>query len=158
MSYKGYRSKESYLASKKKDYEKHKPHIREYHRRNYQEHKEGCISAARNRYKLNKILYDNKNIQHRRRIKMAVLTHYGNDNLACVRCGFDDIRALSIDHINGGGRLHKREMGIKTGTEMYRWLKKNDYPDGYQTLCFNCQWIKRDENHEYHNYQERKGG
>lgn len=25
----------------------------------------------------------------------------------CVKCGFDDIRALQIDHIHGGGNQHK---------------------------------------------------
>ena len=155
MSYKGWKSKESYLASKKKDYERHKPHIQEYHRRYYQEHKAERISAAHNRYELNKILCDDKNVRYKRRIKLEVLTHYGNGKCVCVKCGFDDIRALSIDHINGGGGLHKREAGIKSGTDMYHWLKKNNYPSGYQTLCFNCQWIKRDENHEYHNYQQR---
>jgi hypothetical protein len=27
----------------------------------------------------------------------------------CVWCGFDDIRALQIDHINGGGNKHLRQ-------------------------------------------------
>lgn len=77
-------------------------------------------------------------------IKRLVLTHYGNGKLACVKCGFIDIRALSIDHINGGGGKHTRNLS----TSLYRWLIKNGYPIGYQTLCMNCQWIKRVENNE----------
>jgi hypothetical protein len=82
--------------------------------------------------------YSNKN-------KVTVLTHYGKDGkLACVRCGFDDIRALSIDHINGGGLRHIRSLNC----HIYVWLIRNNFPSGFQTLCMNCQWVKRAENGE----------
>ena len=155
MAYKGYKNKETYTLSKKKDYRQHKAHYQEYFRQYYLSHK-GTIKATSSlNYELNRMAACNKYVRYRRRIKTEVLTHYGNGTLACVKCGFNDIRALSIDHINGGGNRQKRELNI-TGTEMYRWLKKNNYPDGFQTLCHNCQWIKRDENHEYHNYLERR--
>lgn len=83
----------------------------------------------------------------RERIKPDILTHYSNGKLACVKCGFDDIRALSIDHINGGGNKHRRGLP-RASFSLYRWLKTNNYPEGYQTLCMNCQWIKRQENGE----------
>lgn len=81
--------------------------------------------------------------------KIEVLTYYGNGKLACVRCGFNDIRALSIDHINGGGAAHIRSIsgGHRAG-HIYAWLIKNKFPEDYQTLCMNCQWIKRNENNE----------
>jgi hypothetical protein len=82
---------------------------------------------------------------YRQSYKKDVLTHYGNGELACVKCGFDDIRALSIDHINGGGSKHRASINH---TNIYRWLAKNNYPEGYQTLCMRCQWIKRGENNE----------
>jgi hypothetical protein len=34
------------------------------------------------------------------------------------------------------------------GLEFYRWLIKNNYPEGYQTLCMNDQFIKKAENKE----------
>jgi len=148
MSYKGYASKESYQASKKKYYETHKPYIQEWKNGWYQEHREHVIAKSRLNHELNKEDRNDKNCERRRKIKAEVLTHYGKGKLACVRCGFDDLRALSIDHINGGGRQHAREIGQHSGTAMYSWLKKNNYPEGFQTLCGNCQWIKRDENHE----------
>ena len=83
------------------------------------------------------------------KVKMDVLSHYGKDgNIACVRCGFTDIRALSIDHINGGGYRERKFEHLASGGPMYRRLQKNNYPAGYQTLCMNCQWLKRTENHE----------
>ncbi len=84
-----------------------------------------------------------------RQIKTEVLTHYGKGKLACVVCGFDDIRALTIDHIDGsGGQRRKIE---DTGVRFYKWLKGHNYPLGYQTLCFNHNQIKKDENNEYTN-------
>lgn len=77
-------------------------------------------------------------------LKIEVLTHYGYGILACVKCGFSDIRALTIDHINGGGWRHRRKLGL-SGNMFYRWLKRTKYPTGYQTLCMNCQFIKSAE-------------
>lgn len=82
------------------------------------------------------------------RLKIEVLTYYGNGRCACVRCGFKDIRALSVDHIEGGGN-RERVGRLKNTRTFYRGLQQEDYPDGYQTLCMNCQWIKRFENGEH---------
>ncbi len=86
-----------------------------------------------------------------RKLKAEVLTHYGNSNLACVKCGFDDIRALSIDHMEGRGNRH-RQGKLRTSASFYTWLKKQGYPKGYQTLCMNCQFLKRAENNEEGKY------
>jgi len=82
-------------------------------------------------------------------LKEEVLTHYGNGRCACVLCRFDDIRALSIDHIAGNGTKERVQLKNKGGVTFYRWLRKRGYPEGYQTLCMNCQFIKRIEKKEY---------
>ena len=70
-----------------------------------------------------------------RKLKIEVLSHYGkNGKPICVRCGFDDIRALSIDHILGDGRKHRTKIGIQRGSQFYRWLRREGYPSRYQTL------------------------
>jgi hypothetical protein len=81
--------------------------------------------------------------KYNHKIKKEVLTYYGNGILACTLCGFDNLVALSIDHINGGGCKHRKEVGMG-GVIFYRWLKKNNFPIGYRTLCYNCQMV------EYH--------
>jgi len=83
-------------------------------------------------------------------LKKCVLLYYGKGKLACVKCGFDDIRALSIDHIKGNGGQHRKEKGVGGGVWFYRWLEKHKYPKGYQTLCMNCQRIKQVENKEFY--------
>ena len=76
------------------------------------------------------------------RLKQEVLTHYSNGRLICVKCGFNDIRALSIDHIDGGGNQFRQITRMTSSYTFYGWLKRNGYPIGYQTLCMNCQVIK----------------
>lgn len=74
--------------------------------------------------------------------RVAVLSHYGVDGEpVCRRCGFDDVRALAIDHINNDGAAHRK----KIGNQVYLWLARNGFPEGFQTLCFNCNTIKEYE-------------
>lgn len=67
-------------------------------------------------------------------LKKKVITHYGGK---CACCGEENISFLTIDHINGKGSSHRRQIG-GGGTVIYRWLNKNHYPKEYQVLCFNC--------------------
>jgi hypothetical protein len=86
-----------------------------------------------------------KNKKKRNKLKLKIVGHYSNGTMACNRCKFADIRALSIDHINGDGAKHRREV---PGLQLYGWLETNNFPDGFQVLCMNCQFIKRHENNE----------
>ena len=76
--------------------------------------------------------------------KQKVLTHYGGGECACVRCGESRLTCLSIDHIHGGGSQHRKNRPKR----FYKWLIDNNYPEGFQTLCMNCQWVKRFERNE----------
>lgn len=77
-------------------------------------------------------------------LRQSVLDKFGG---ICNKCGFDDPRALQIDHVNGDGRLDLRN---QTGAKRYRYLKRVllDTENRYQLLCANCNWIKRSENNE----------
>jgi hypothetical protein len=74
--------------------------------------------------------------------RIEVLTYYGGGKLACVICGYNDKRALSIDHINGGGIKHRKDNRV--AGHIARWLSVNGFPDGFRTLCMNCQYIERE--------------
>lgn len=90
-------------------------------------------------YKIKIKQQDNK---RRRRLRNRVLIHYSKvDYPCCVDCGEWDIRCLSIDHINGGGTQHRKETG--SGVKFYHWLEKNNYPQGYDTVCMNCNFRRR---------------
>jgi len=60
-----------------------------------------------------------------------------------VRCGFDDVRALQIDHVNGGGVAETKGMSRRVFYERIRTHRIE-----YQVLCANCNWIKRAERGE----------
>lgn len=79
-----------------------------------------------------------------KRKQNAMLPYCENGLICCKKCGYTDIRALSIDHINGGGN----QQNNKIKNNIYKWLKDNNYPKGFQVLCMNCQWVKRSENKE----------
>ena len=62
---------------------------------------------------------------------------------ACERCGFDDPRALQVDHIKGGVRETRPRSGKKWTSHVLA------HPDEFQLLCANCNTIKRIEEREH---------
>ena len=70
-----------------------------------------------------------------RQDREATFSHYGD---VCSCCGEREAAFLTIDHINGGGRAHRKALGAPN---IYTWLIRNDYPEGYRILCFNCNCV-----------------
>lgn len=72
------------------------------------------------------------------RCRSAVFEAYGGYKCNC--CGESERMFLSIDHVNNDG-AEERKSGKYggSGTAFYLWLRKNNFPDGYQVLCMNCQ-------------------
>jgi hypothetical protein len=54
----------------------------------------------------------------------------------CKCCGETEPSFMTIDHINGGGHAHVKMIGGYGN--LYAWLKRNNFPNGFQVLCFNC--------------------
>ena len=60
------------------------------------------------------------------------------DKPTCACCGLDlHLDFLAIDHIHG-----RKQGDRKTGKQLYAYLKKENYPKGYQVLCWNCNTTK----------------
>jgi len=96
-----------------------------------------------NRERINKQI---KEISYK--IKYNVLSHYSkilsNSDIPCCRCCGENefLIFLTIDHItNRKNTTHKKGLG---GVAMYRYLRDNNYPSGYQVLCVNCNSAKSD--------------
>lgn len=72
-----------------------------------------------------------------KRVRLLVLNHYGN---CCVCCGESQYEFLAMDHINGGGAQHRRD--LKNSKTICEWLKTHNFPDGFQILCHNCNMAR----------------
>ena len=84
-----------------------------------------------------------KSTEQQRDLRRRIEKKYGS---CCARCGFDDIRALHIDHVHGGGQKELR--GGHGGGISYYYRVLKDQSGKYQLLCANCNAIKRFEEHE----------
>jgi hypothetical protein len=103
------------------------PH-RAYNRKSYAKNREGRLTHTK--------AYHNE-------VKRQVMHHYSSGSMACKCCGVTGLPFLSIDHIDGGGRKHRENIGIGTGIRFYFWLRREKYPPGFQVLCHNCNQGKR---------------
>lgn len=58
----------------------------------------------------------------------------------CNCCGECEPRFLTIDHVHNDGATHWRSLYGHTQHRgpIYSWLRRHDYPEGFQVLCFNC--------------------
>lgn len=76
--------------------------------------------------------------QERRENRIKVLQAYGGNPPKCACCGENHVEFLQIDHTNGGGNKHRKQVGTSGGGRFYLWLIKNNFPDGFRVLCANC--------------------
>ena len=72
-----------------------------------------------------------------KQIREKVFSYYGKK---CACCGESEMEFLGIDHINGGGARHKKNVGH--GVQFIKWIIKNNFPDDLQILCHNCNVAK----------------
>jgi len=71
--------------------------------------------------------------------KRIVYDHYSPGIHKCACCGEDNIEFLSLDHIHNDGASHRKKVPM---SQIYTWLIKNNFPDGFQILCMNCNFTK----------------
>ena len=142
------------VKAKKKEYKqtpeykaKAKKHAKEYNARPEVKKREMEI---RNRPEN---LANAKNERDTNRLK--VLQHYSkrlsNSNIPCCNCCGENshVDFLAIDHIAG-----KRQMDLEPelkklkyssklrNQNLHRWIIKNNFPEGFQILCTNCNFAK----------------
>ena len=74
--------------------------------------------------------------------KNAIVNMYTNGKGGCVMCGQCDIDVLCVDHIDGAGTKHRKEIHAHNSQMFYNWIVANDYPPMFQILCANCNLKK----------------
>lgn len=73
--------------------------------------------------------------------RLSALLQYSDGHPKCKCCGVEQLEFLGLDHIDGGGNAHRKEVK-RNGNSFYNWLKRNNYPTGLQVLCHNCNMAK----------------
>jgi hypothetical protein len=73
--------------------------------------------------------------EYARKRRKAAIEHYGG---CCACCGESQYEFLALDHVDGGGNQHRREMGTTGGGRIINWIHSNGFPEGFRVLCHNC--------------------
>lgn len=93
-----------------------------------------------------------RNQTRRQKLREQLLDALGRK---CARCGYDtDVRALQIDHVNGGGCKERKDFPSRDA--YYNHILQHAEDGSYQVLCANCNVIKRLEEREHGHGPPRK--
>ena len=111
----------------------------------------GAVKEQRRRYdakRVTSLAVKERRAQQQReknaRIKQQVFSAYGN-KCACPGCDESYPPRLTIDHVDGHGNQHRKELFGRAhggGISFYRWLVAQNFPPDYQILCWNCNLCK----------------
>lgn len=108
------------------------PVFREYHK-----------VKNRESYLRNKEKRDKRVKEYQMQAKIDVMNHYSSGANKCKCCSVSGLPFLTLDHIEGDGAEKRSSKQHVKGTMLYIWLRKNNYPNGFQVLCYNCNQAKR---------------
>ena len=142
---------EKYREYGRKRREKYPEKIREQARKLYAKDPEKFRDQSREWRKNHPERYKGINrksgLKTRKILKQEVFSHYANP-LRCVCCGVKGIEFLTVDHIIPKRKMNDEKLiqaGFTVelkGEKLNRWLKNNNYPKGFQILCWNCNFAK----------------
>jgi hypothetical protein len=114
----------------------------EYHKKYYQEHKVSIKDISKKKYLDNSEKYLERSKKQYNKVKLLVFNYYGKNFPKCVCCNENNIEFLAIHHIECNGNKHRKSINSRGGYSFYGWLIKNNFPEGYQILCHNCNMAK----------------
>lgn len=124
---------------------KNKDKIKEYRKREYLKRASYYKEKSRKRYasltkQEKKRLWATANTRQKevqRWHRKLCLDYYSNGTFKCACCNEGHYEFLVIDHINGGGSKHRKEIKKKYPST-YTFLVAQKFPLGYRVLCYNC--------------------
>ena len=101
---------------------------RESRRKYYKTHPEKRRQSNTPAYKAGQL---RRHLRRDKEIRAECIEHYGG---RCVFCGDSNPHHLTFDHINNDGNMHRKKVPSARFT---RWLKRNNFPEDIQLLCWN---------------------
>ena len=114
--------------------------VRSYQKENYSKWAKHRCEYANSYYKKNKKFALEYASKYRKQLRQKALEFYGGITPKCKCCNEKHVEFLEIDHINNDGAAHRKKIG--GSMNMFRWLRDNNYPLGFQVLCRNCNLAK----------------
>jgi hypothetical protein len=111
------------------------------------------VKAKKNtpEYKANLKKYQKKDDDQRLKILQGYSKRLSNSDIPCCNCcGLNDhLDFLALDHIMGRNQMESIPELVKLGyssqfsnKNLFTWIIDNDFPDGFQILCHNCNFAK----------------
>lgn len=87
-------------------------------------------------------IYNDKIKKHRLNRKLEVFLHYSEPYIKCACCPEKNLIFLTLDHIVP---IKRQSYGTNyhTSDRLFSRLIKENFPEGYQVLCYNCNCAKR---------------
>lgn len=74
-----------------------------------------------------------------KQLRKELIDAYGG---CCTCCGEKEDAFLTLEHINGGGKKHRKQ--YSSHRRLYSAIKTEGYPkDKYTILCMNCNFASR---------------
>ena len=140
------------MRQQNNSYRKENPQIVKECKKRYREKNKQELLLKRKKYYE---LFPNKEVDRGRNVREKLRNQiFDIIGRQCIKCGFLDIRALQFDHINGDGYKESKKRGILGKT--LRYLRDNPElcKQTLQTLCANCNTIKRFSKNE----SKKRGG
>ena len=130
------KNRDMLVKQQREDYKKNPEKYVQYRKDFLKDHKNDPVFRKRQRL---------DSTRRNKALKIALLKLIGEK---CVKCGYSDIRALQFDHRFGDGKEDRKKFRANQFYRFYlshpeKALKK------LQTLCANCNHIKRIENNEF---------
>ena len=95
--------------------------------------------------------YQKKNDDQRLKVLQGYSKRLSNSDIPCCNCcGLNDyLDFLAIDHVLGKKQMDSVPELVKIGYssklkdgKLYQWIVDNDFPEGFQILCHNCNFAK----------------
>jgi hypothetical protein len=132
--------REKAIAHMKEYYKNNKDEFAKRRRKYYEENKDEIFAGQKKYFQEHKKEIYAQRIRLTTQKRTTIIEKLGGK---CTRCGFTDIRALNIDHINDDGA--KERIGYNNRMFYDKLLKMTDEElfSRYQVLCANCNSIKR---------------
>jgi len=110
------------------------------------------ITKSKLRHAKHKLRRDNS----RMNVLVGYSKRHSNSNIACCNCCGKNSHTefLAIDHVLGQKQMDSVPELVKIGYSskledyfLYEWIIDNDFPDGLQILCHNCNQSKENTKH-----------